>query len=70
MEGAIFLALVVIAVVFVLPIVAIAKASGARRNVEDLSERLRRLEADLESLKSGGPTMAKAAPAAAPAPQA
>ncbi len=51
MEALVFLLLVVIAVCFVLPLVAIAKAASARRSVEDFVTRLRSLEAELEVLR-------------------
>src|SRR5437667_11536441 len=51
MEALVFLLLVVIAVCFVLPLVAIAKAASARRSVEDFETRLRSLEAELQMLK-------------------
>ena len=51
MEAIVFLLLVVIAVCFVLPLVAIAKATAARRSVEDFETRLRSLEAELQILK-------------------
>src|SRR6266568_7951645 len=58
MEALVFLLLVVIAVCFVLPLVAIARATGARRSVEDLETRLRGLEAGLQMLRRppGEPT--------------
>ena len=51
MEALVLLLLVVIAVCFVLPLVAIAKATGARRSVEEFETRLRSLEAELQRLK-------------------
>ena len=51
MEAFVFLLLVVIAVCFVLPLVAITKATAARRSVEDFETRLRSLEAELQMLK-------------------
>src|SRR5438034_464463 len=51
MEALVFLLLGVIAVCFVLPLVAIAKAASARRSVEDFETRLRSLEAELQMLK-------------------
>jgi hypothetical protein len=51
MEALVFLVLVVITVCFVLPLVAIAKATGTQRSVEDLKTRLRRLEAELQKLR-------------------
>src|SRR5881398_1580131 len=59
MEALVFLLLGVIAVCFVLPLVAIAKAASARRSVEDLETRLRSLEAELQMLKQapGEPTV-------------
>ena len=51
MEAFVFLLLVVIAVCFVLPLVAIAKATGARRSVEGFEKRFRSLEAELQALK-------------------
>jgi uncharacterized membrane protein len=58
MEALVFLLLVVIAVCFVLPLVAIAKAAGARRSVENFETRLRSLEGELQMLRraSGEPT--------------
>jgi uncharacterized membrane protein len=51
MEALVFLVLVVITVCFVLPLVAIAKATGTQRSVEDLKTRLRSLEAELQKLR-------------------
>src|SRR4029453_1342897 len=51
MEALVFLLLVVIAVCFVLPLVAIAKAARARRSVEEFETRLRSLEGELQMLK-------------------
>jgi hypothetical protein len=51
MEAFVFLLLVVIAVCFVLPLVAIAKATGARRSIEKFETRLRNLEGQLQMLK-------------------
>src|SRR4029453_243593 len=51
MEALVFLLLVVIAVCFVLPLVAIAKATRARRSVEEFETRLRSLEGELQMLK-------------------
>src|SRR6266849_252668 len=51
MEILVYLLLLIIAVCFVLPLVAIAKATGARRLVEDLKTRLRSLEAELQLLR-------------------
>ena len=51
MEALVLLLLVVIAVCFVLPLVAIAKATGARRSVEEFETRLRSLEAEIQTLK-------------------
>src|SRR6266699_2456582 len=58
MEALVFLLLAVIAVCFVLPLVAIAKATKARRLVEDFETRLRGLEAELQMLRrrAGEPT--------------
>ena len=58
MEALVFLLLVVIAVCFVLPLVAIAKATGALRSVKDFKTRLRGVEAELQMLKHppGEPT--------------
>src|SRR6266567_3257673 len=58
MEAFVFLLLAVIAVCFVLPLVAIAKATKARRLVEDFETRLRGLEAELQMLRrrAGEPT--------------
>ena len=58
MEALVFLLLIVIAVCFVLPLVAIAKATGALRSVKDFETRLRSLEAELQMLKHppGEPT--------------
>jgi uncharacterized membrane protein len=58
MEALVFLLLVVIAVCFVLPLVAIAKVTRVRRSVEDFETRLRGLEAELQMLRhpSGEPT--------------
>src|SRR6266700_602672 len=58
MEALVFLLLAVIAVCFVLPLVAIAKATSARRSVEDLETRLRGVEAALQMLRRppGEPT--------------
>src|SRR5207249_9615778 len=59
MEALVFLLLGVIAVCFVLPLVAIANAASARRSVEDLETRLRSLEAESQMLKQapGEPTV-------------
>src|SRR5438132_513182 len=51
METLVFLLLVGIAVCFVIPVVAITKATGARRSVEELETRLRSLEAELQMLR-------------------
>ena len=51
MEAVVLLLLIVIAVYFVLPLVAITKASTARRRVEDFETRLRGLEAELQMLR-------------------
>ena len=51
METVVLLLLIVIAVCFVLPLVAITKASTARRRVEDFETRLRGLEAELQMLR-------------------
>jgi Predicted membrane protein (DUF2339) len=51
MEALVFLLLLVIAVCFVLPLVAIAKATRARRSVADFETRLRSLEGELQMLK-------------------
>ncbi len=51
MEGLVFLSLLIIAVCFVLPLVAIAKATGARRSLGEFETRLRRLEAQLQELR-------------------
>jgi Predicted membrane protein (DUF2339) len=51
MEAVVLLLLIVIAVCFVLPLVAITKASTARRRVEDFETRLRGLEAELQMLR-------------------
>src|SRR6266513_807412 len=51
MEALVFLLLAVIAVCFVLPLVAIAKATSARRSVEDFETKLRGLEAELQMLR-------------------
>src|SRR5439155_3251509 len=51
MEALVFLSLLIIAVCFLLPLVAIAKATGARRSVEDFETRLRGLEAELQLLR-------------------
>src|SRR6266498_3185385 len=58
MEALVFLLLIVIAVCFVVPLVAIAKAAGALRSVKDFETRLRSLEAELQMLKRphGEPT--------------
>src|SRR5947207_4132780 len=58
MEALVFLLLAIIAVCFVLPLVAIAKATSARRSVEDLETRLRGVEAALHMLRRppGEPT--------------
>src|SRR6266576_3684853 len=58
MEALVFLLLIVIAVCFVVPLVAIVKATGALRSVKDFETRLRSLEAELQMLKrpSGEPT--------------
>src|SRR6266576_6190654 len=58
MEALVFLLLIVIAVCFVVPLVAIVKATGALRSVKDFETRLRTLEAELQMLKrpSGEPT--------------
>jgi Predicted membrane protein (DUF2339) len=51
MESLAFLLLVVIALCFVVPLVAIAKAAAARRSVENFETRLRSLEAELQMLR-------------------
>ena len=51
MEAVVVLLLIVIAACFVLPLVAITKASTARRRVEDCETRLRGLEAELQMLR-------------------
>src|SRR5437016_5932101 len=51
METIVFLLLLGIAVCFVLPLVAIAKAASARRSVEDFEARLRSLQAELQLLR-------------------
>jgi uncharacterized membrane protein len=51
MEAIVLLLLIVIAICFVLPLVAIAKATGARRSVEGFETRLRSLEAELQMLR-------------------
>jgi hypothetical protein len=58
MEALVFLLLLIVAVCFVLSLIAIAKATGARRSVEDLETRLRGLEAGLQMLRRppGEPT--------------
>src|SRR5437899_8872804 len=67
MEGLAFLLLIVIAIIFVLPLVAIAKAAGARRGVEDLQIRLRDIEAQLQTLRrSRADTRAEKPPATEP----
>src|SRR6266536_3421388 len=48
MEALVFLLLIVIAVCFVVPLIAIAKATGALRSVKDFETRLRSLEAELQ----------------------
>ena len=65
MEAFVFLLLVVIAMCFVVPLVAIAKATAARRSVEDFETRLRSLEGELEKLKHApGELAAERSPAA------
>src|SRR6266498_5083845 len=58
MEALVFLLLIVIAVCFVVPLVAIAKAGSALRSVKDFETRLRGLEAELQMLRRphGEPT--------------
>src|SRR5438128_1766229 len=58
MEALVFLLLLIVAVCFVLPLIAIAKATGARRSVEDFETRLRSLEVELQMLRRppGEPT--------------
>jgi len=51
MEALVFLLLIVIAVCFVVPLVAIVKATGALRSVKDFETRLRSLEAEMQMLK-------------------
>jgi uncharacterized membrane protein len=51
MEALAFLLLVVIALCFVVPLIAIAKAASARRRVENFETRLRSLEAELQTLR-------------------
>src|SRR5213080_689549 len=51
METIVFLLLFGIAVCFVVPVVAIAKANRARRSVEEFEARLRSLEAELQLLR-------------------
>src|SRR4029453_3406049 len=51
MEALVFLLLVVIAVCFVVPLVAITKAAAARRSVENFETRLRSLETELQMLR-------------------
>jgi Predicted membrane protein (DUF2339) len=65
MEAFLFLLLVVIGVCFVLPLIAIAKATRARRSVEEFETRLRSLEAELQMLKGApGEMTADRSPAA------
>ena len=65
MEALVFLLLLVIAVCFVLPLVAIAKATRARRSVADFETRLRSLEGELQMLKHApGELRADRSPAA------
>jgi uncharacterized membrane protein len=58
MEAIAFLLLVVIALCFVVPLVAIAKAAAARRSVENFETRLRNLEAELQTLRRTPPESA------------
>jgi uncharacterized membrane protein len=51
MEALAFLLLLVIALCFVVPLIAIAKAAAARRSVENFETRLRSLEAELQMLR-------------------
>jgi hypothetical protein len=62
MEALVFFLLVVIAVCFVLPLVAIAKAAAARRSVGDFETRLRTLEAELQDLRRTSAESATAEP--------
>ena len=55
MGGLIFLLLIVIVVMFVVPAVALAKASQALRAIEELRERLRMLESRLQTPRQGAP---------------
>ena len=58
MEGLILLFLVVVVMVFVVPAVALAKASRALRTIEELKERLLMLEARLHRSSEGAPAPA------------
>src|SRR4029450_11199038 len=51
MEALAFLLLLIIALCFVVPLIAIAKAAAARRSVENFETRLRSLEAELQMLR-------------------
>lgn len=53
MEALVIIALIVIVICFVLPLVAIAKASGAQRTVEELKLKLRDLEAQVHGWRTG-----------------
>src|SRR6266536_1411677 len=51
MEGIVLLLLIFVAICFVVPLVAITKATAARRRVEDFETRLRGLEGELRMLR-------------------
>jgi len=51
MEAIVLLLLIFVAICFVLPLVAITKATAARRRVEDFETRLRGLETELQVLR-------------------
>jgi uncharacterized membrane protein len=55
MESLVLVGIVLVVVIFVLPIVAIAKAATALRSVEDLKLKLRNMEAQLQRLGTNGP---------------
>ena len=61
--------LLVVGAIFVLPIVAIVKATRARRGLDEVRERLQVLEQQLRAIRGDQPGAAAAAAAAAPKPQ-